>query len=85
VRKHKKKRRIELTSEKRSACEDVGFGCSEKRAASVILNQPAPELSKRRPDETFRETGAPPLMRERRINSVNHPLFNKLAQADFMY
>ncbi len=41
------------------------FGCSNKKAASVNINQPTLELSK----NAFRD-GASPSIRERRINNL---------------
>jgi len=53
------------------------------RAASATKIQPALELSKRRQMKLFLPTGAPPLMRERRININYDALFGARLQTKF--
>ncbi len=68
--------------EKRLSGEDVGFRMLKKRATSIIINQPAPELSKRRQIKLYL-AGASPLMHKRRINSYDCALFVEFTQIIF--
>ena len=68
-----------MASEKRSACEDVGFRMLKTESGFYNTKQPAPELPKCRQTK-LSLAGTSPLMCERRINSNNDALFEGLKQ-----
>jgi hypothetical protein len=72
-----------MASEKNGSLAKSRVSDAFCKATSIIINQPAPELSKRRQTKLFFRTGASPLMHKRRTNRINDASFIGLVQIGF--